>query len=60
MKEKKEIVITGRMVLRIVFALTIIATMVRLLLKQTFEKEDVIIIALLVSSMSLNFVIDKK
>ncbi|MGT2800078.1 hypothetical protein [Streptococcus marmotae] len=58
--KKNEIVITGRMVLRFVFALAIIVTMVRLLLKQTFEKEDVIIIALLVSSMSLNFAIDKK
>ncbi|MBF0778060.1 hypothetical protein [Streptococcus cuniculi] len=57
--KKNEIVITGRMVLRFIFALAIIATMVRLLLKQTFEKEAIIIIALFVSSMSLSVAIKK-
>ncbi|MGT2950451.1 hypothetical protein [Streptococcus cuniculi] len=57
--KKNEIVITGRMVLRFVFALAIIAMMVRLLLKQTLETEDEIIIALLVSSVSLSFTTKK-
>ncbi|MEW4353346.1 hypothetical protein AB1I63_00355 [Streptococcus pneumoniae] len=59
MTEKKEIVITGRMVLRLVLLLASVTIIIILFMKQRFETEDFIPIALLVFSISLSFTTKK-